>query len=147
MTLILEPLEAKDSKELEQVFSLVSNFLEPGGIFVFDVNTKRKFTEVYGENSYVFEEDGVFCSWQNFFNPRTLKCEFALSIFTEDKDGRWTRQDEYHVEKCHTEKIISSKLKKSGLEILGVYSDFRDTAATDDDMRHFYVTRAVKSGT
>ncbi len=130
--------------DLERVFALVHNFLEPGGIFVFDVNTKRKFTEVYGENSYVFEEEGVFCAWQNSFNPKTLKCEFLLSIFTEDEDGKWTRQDEYHVEKCHTQRSISDKLKKCGFEILGKYADFNDTPASEMDMRHFYVVKAIK---
>ena len=130
--------------ELDKVFSLVNNFLEPGGIFVFDVNTEKKFREIYGDNSYIFEDDGVYCGWQNYFDEKTMKCEFCLSIFTEDEDGRYTRQDEYHVEKCHKERVIRDKLKKCGFELIGIYSDFNENTATDKDLRHFYVAKNVK---
>ena len=144
VTCTLDSLNYLEStKELTHVFSLVNNFLEEGGIFVFDVNTERKFSEVYGDNAYVFEDEGVYCGWQNYYNEKSGKCRFALSIFRECEDGRYERLDEYHTEKCHKEKIIDRELKKCGFEILGKYSDFKDTPACDDDMRHFYVVRNI----
>ncbi len=144
VTCTLDSLNYLEStKDLSLVFSLVNNFLEEGGIFVFDVNTERKFREIYGENSYVFEDEGVFCTWQNYYNEKSGKCNFALSIFTECEDGRYERSDEYHTEKCHKEKVIERELKKCGFEILGKYSDFKDTPAAWEDMRHFYVVRNV----
>ena len=131
------------TKDLSLVFSLVNNFLEEGGIFVFDLNTERKFREVYGENSYVFEDEGVYCGWTNYYNEKTGKCNFALSIFTECEDGRYERSDELHTEKCHKEKTVKKELIKNGFEIIGVYGDLDGTPATDEDMRHIYVARNV----
>ena len=131
------------TKDLSLVFSLVNNFMEEGGIFVFDLNTERKFREVYGENAYVFEDEGVYCGWQNYYNEKTGKCNFALSIFTECEDGRYERSDELHTEKCHKIKTVEKELKKCGFEILGIYKDFDDTPASDEDMRHFWVVRNI----
>lgn len=131
------------TKELSCVFSIVNNFLEEGGIFVFDLNTEYKFRNTYGCNSYVFEDKGVFCTWQNDYNEKSGKCVFYVSVFEEENDGRYVRSDEYHVEKCHKEKTVERELKKCGFEILGVYSDFNDSPVNDKTPRAFYVARNI----
>ena len=87
--------------DLRACFATVHNYLDPDGLFFFDVNTPYKFETVYGENSYLFDEeteDGrlVYCGWQNYYDPRTHLCDFDLSVFTEDADGRYRREDESH---------------------------------------------------
>lgn len=131
------------TKELSSVFALVNNFLEEGGIFVFDLNTEYKFSHVYGNNSYVFEDEGVFCVWQNEYNEKNGKCNFCVSVFEEDEDGKYYRTDEYHTEKCHKRKTVEKELKKCGFELLGVYSDFNNNPAEETDPRHFYVARNI----
>ena len=131
-------------KDLEKCFSLVHNFLEPGGLFFFDMNTKRKFEQVYGDNSYVFEDDGVFCVWQNSYNAKTGCCDFYLSLFSEDEDGRYCREDEYHRERCYSDRTIINALKKCGFEMIGVYSDLEFTPSDKDDLRMFFAAKAIK---
>ena len=48
---------------LERCFSLVRNYLDPDGLFIFDVNSPHKFRTFYGENQYVMEAPGVYCGW------------------------------------------------------------------------------------
>ena len=72
------------TKELSAVFALVNNFLEEGGLFIFDLNTEYKFKNIYGNNSYVFEDQGVFCTWQNEYVEKSGKCKFCVSVFEED---------------------------------------------------------------
>ena len=78
-----------DDGDLCKCFEKVHLFLEPDGLFIFDVNTPRKFAEVYGGNAYVFEEEGRFTVWQNDFDTDSGICTFALDSFTRQKDGRY----------------------------------------------------------
>ena len=61
----------RNTKELQKVFSLVNNYLYPGGVFLFDMNTPYKFENIYADNSYVLEDDGIYCGWQNEYNSKT----------------------------------------------------------------------------
>ena len=57
--------------ELDILFSKLKNFISPGGLFIFDINTERKFGEIYANNVYTYDADGVFCVWQNSFDKKT----------------------------------------------------------------------------
>ena len=71
------------SEALSKCFSLVNNYLGPGGVFVFDVNTPYKFETVFGERDYCMEAEGVFCGWHNDYDRRHKTCRFDLTIFTK----------------------------------------------------------------
>ena len=56
--------------DLEACFATVHNYLDPDGLFFFDVNTPYKFEHIYGDNSYIFDEETssglIYCGWQNY---------------------------------------------------------------------------------
>ena len=126
---------------LESFFACMELYIEKGGLLIFDVNTKKKFEEVYGFNSYVLESDGVLCAWQNYYNPKTRLCDFDLSFFVEGPDGRYTRSDESQSERYHPTKTLKSLLGAHSFEILAVVGDFDMTPATNDDLRHYYICK------
>ena len=74
------------TKELKKCLSLVHNYLVPDGLFLFDINGKRKFEEIYADNSYVMEEGDSVCVWQNSYNPKTKLCDFFITLFEEDEE-------------------------------------------------------------
>ena len=110
--------------DLERCLGLVHNYLEPGGVFVFDVNTPKKFREFYGDNDYILEDDGVMCCWQNHFDPRRGLCDFAVSVFEENDDGTWRRTDALQRERCYTRKKLEQSLAGAGFSVQGIYTDF-----------------------
>lgn len=130
--------------DLAKCFALVHNYLIPDGLFIFDVNTKKKFTEVYGDESYVFDDGDVFCTWQNDFDPQSGICDFLLTFFVKNQKGLWQRYEESQVEKYHSTETLSALLSEAGFEILGVYSDFAGKAACEEDLRHYYVCKNIK---
>ena len=135
--------------ELRKTFSLVHNYSDPDGLFIFDVNTPYKFEKVYADNSYILEDEddeggAVFCGWQNFYDTESRKCDFYLSVFTENKNGEYCREDEHQIERCYTERDIKEALAKTGFELLGVYSDFAFREREDNDERWYFVARAKK---
>lgn len=137
--------------ELEACFACVHNYLDPDGIFIFDVNSPHKFETVYADNAYVLEAEAdidgrsaqVFCGWQNCYDPESRLCDFFLSIFTEEEDGSYTREDEQQTERCYTEDELCSVLEAVGFEVLEVLCDL-DSDPHDEAERLFFVARCKK---
>ena len=135
--------------ELKKCFSLVHNYLDPDGLFLFDVNTPYKFKNVYGSNSYVYEEDDCgnesFCVWQNFYDEKTKLCDFSLTVF-ERNEGKesYSRRDELQTERCYSNDELIKTLTECGFELIGFYSDFNFTPANDENERWYVVARAKK---
>lgn len=67
--------------ELEEVFRLVNNYLDPKGIFLFDFNTVHKYRDVIGDST-IAEDRGV-CSfiWDNRYYEKEQINEYYLTLF------------------------------------------------------------------
>lgn len=135
--------------ELERVFSLAHNYLDPDGLFLFDMNTPHKFENIYAQNTYVYEEEDcggeVFCVWQNYYDKKSGLCDFKLTVFEKTEEGTsYSRRDEEQCERCYSKEEVASSLKKNGFELINIYSDFKFTPASDTDERWYFVARAKK---
>lgn len=116
--------------------------VKDGGLFVFDMNSKFKFENIYADNAYVLESDGVFCAWENDYNPNTKICHFYLSIFCEDQDGRYTRSDEVQKERMYTVKQMKNLFKETSFTLCGIFSGFDFADADEDrDERLYYILK------
>ncbi|MBQ8689203.1 MAG: class I SAM-dependent methyltransferase [Clostridia bacterium] len=130
--------------QLKKCLSLVHNYLIPNGIFIFDINGKHKFENVYADRSYVMETEGSLCVWQNFYNPKSKLCDFYITLFSETEEGTYERYDEAQRERMYTLKSMKNALAQTGFEFLGAYSDFNFKNATDGDDRIYIVARCIK---
>ncbi len=138
-----------DDGDIEKVFALAHNYLDPDGLFLFDVNTPYKFENVYGNNTYVYEDEdcgeGNFCVWQNFYDKNQGLCDFSLTVFEQNDDKKtYSRRDETQTERCYSREKIENTLEKSGFELIGFYSDFNLTPDTETCERWYIVARAKK---
>lgn len=127
-------------KNLEKAIKKVALFLEPGGLFIFDVNTPYKHCEVLGNNIFVLEDDEVYCVWQNFTNNKTLTTEISLDFF-QYQNGVYKRFSESFKERGYNSQEISKILAKSGLEILAVYDGTTEKKPSEKTERWVYVVR------
>ena len=129
-------------EDIASALESAAGALKNGGLFIFDMNSKYKFENIYSDNSYVLESDGVYCGWQNYYNPKTKICDFYLSIFTENDDGSYTRCDEYQREKMYTVRQMTKLIDESGFELCGIFSDF-DFGIADENLneRLYYVLK------
>ena len=124
--------------ELSKVFSLVKNYLNPGGIFVFDINTPYKYEQVLGDNTFVQDENGIFYVWQNFFDGEY--CDFLIDFFVK-KDDTYTRFTEEHTQRCHTFKEMLDIIEDAGLSLEGVYNDLSFSDPVQNSERIFFVVK------
>ena len=140
-------------KDLTACFSLVHNYLDPDGLFLFDVNTPYKFETIYGQNAYILEDSfgkgknakNIYCGWQNCYDKTTRICDFDLSLFEEQPDGSYFRSAEHQQERCYSMDELKTALEKSGFEILGVFADYQFSAPTETAERWYFAARAKKS--
>ena len=130
--------------ELEKCFALVHNYLNPNGLFLFDVNTPHKFRHTYGVNDFILENEGAVCCWQNQFDADSGLCDFILTIFEKQSDGRYSRTDTVQTERCYSRSHLTRALKQAGFEMLGIYEDYGFTPATRRADRWYVAARCRK---
>ena len=130
--------------DVKKTFDLMHNYLIPDGIFVFDINGKAKFENIYADRSYVMEEDGGVCIWQNYYDKKTKLCDFYITLFEECSDGRYERYDDEQRERMYTVSEMRKMLLASGFDFIGAYSDFDFSEATDNSERIYIAARCKK---
>lgn len=127
--------------DLLKVFNLCRNYLNPGGIMIFDINSEYKLKEVLGNNTFVFEDDKVYYVWRNEYCEEEKICAFCLDFFVKEVGGTYTRFSEYQEERAYSEKEISAAAEAAGLEVLGCFSDFDFQKPKSDSERLFFVLK------
>ncbi len=132
-----------DKDGISAMLERVYKYLSDGGIFIFDVNSKYKFENIYGRNSYILEEDGILCAWENYYSKSTKKCHFYLSVFAENKEGTYNRFNEIQTEYMYRQKLLCELSQKAGFSVCGVFSgfDFANADETKDERLYFVLKK------
>lgn len=116
-----------------ECFRGAADCLESGGAFVFDVNTVRKHREILGNNTFVYDVDGVYCVWSNFLDESDNGVDIELDLFLENEDGTYTRVEESFREIALPNEEYTRLLNKAGFEVVNVldydtYNNVTDSA-------------------
>lgn len=128
-------------EDLLQVFSLVNNYLDPGGIFVFDLNTVYKYKEILGDQVIAEDrEEGSFI-WENQYDEETRENLYQLVLFLPREDGLYERYEEIHYQKAYTIEKIRKLLEKAGMEFVAVYDAFTEEPPLESSERVYVVAR------
>ena len=113
-----------EEKDLLQVFRLVNNYLDPGGIFIFDMNTVYKYREVLGDTTIAENRDSCSFIWENTWYEEEMINEYDLTLFVQEEGSRYRRFDEEHYQKAWERKTVERLLEEAGLMLLAVYDGF-----------------------
>lgn len=98
--------------QLGEVFHRLRLFIEPGGVFVFDINTPEKLRSQNGE-VYIDETENVYCVWRAEFNDTIKVCTYGMDIFIRE-GALWTRRQEEHTEYAHEPEFLLGLLQENG---------------------------------
>ncbi len=130
-----------EKDELLEVFKLANNYLDPKGLFIFDMNTPYKYREIIGDQTIAeAREDSAFI-WDNRWDEEEQINEYDLSIFIEDEDGRYERYDEVHTQRGYALDEVKALIQQAGLELVAVYDGYTDREETPLSERWVIVAR------
>ena len=110
-------------KDLDRMLSRVALFLERGGLFIFDVNTKHKFETVYKDRTYAYETEDAFIVWESDYSEQARRAYFRITLFEAQKGGGYTRRECVRCERMYTLRALKNAAKRHGLELLAVYDE------------------------
>ncbi len=125
------------TEDVEKLFALVYNYLNPGGIFIFDINSPYKLREVLGNEPIVYDDDEMFYIWENELEEPF--CHFYISFFIREQDGRYTRCDEMQTQRIYEVEELENAARKAGLVVHGVYDNLSFSPPKADSERLFFV--------
>lgn len=132
-----------DDEDMQQVFNLVNNYLHPGGLFVFDLNTEYKFKEIYGENTFSETDEDAVYIWENYYDEDERINEYYLNFFMKNETGTYDRTQEEHFERAYSLDEIKRFIEKSGMKFEAAYDAFTFEPVKENSERIYVVAREV----
>lgn len=124
--------------DLQNYFNGVYTHLKSNGLFIFDINSYYKLSEILGNNIYTYSEEDVFYTWENVFEDSLLS--MFLTFFVK-KGDLYERFEEEHLERAYTEKELEQELKKANLEVIAKFDGYTENYVQANTERIVYVIR------
>ena len=126
--------------DIKKTFERVSLFMEEEGLFIFDFNTVYKHKSVLGNNTFIYDLEDVFCSWQNRYKSLNNRVTIELDFFIK-KGNLYERQSERFAEITFETDVIESLLKECGFKDVYVYDDMTFDTPKQDSQRVLFVAK------
>lgn len=129
-----------DEDDLEKYFSSVKEHLKDDRIFIFDVNSYYKLSEILGNNIYTYSEEDVFYTWENVFEDDMVS--MFLTFFV--KQGElYERFEEGHFERAYKEEELESALSNCGLKVINKFDGYSNNKVQANSERIVYVVKKI----
>ena len=112
----------RELSELKEVFSWVNNYLDPNGLFIFDMNTEYKYQNILGDNTFAEVREQASFIWENTYDSDKRINEYDLNLFIKLEGDNYKRFEERHVQKAYTFDEILSAIDSSNM-VLEKYLD------------------------
>lgn len=104
-----------DREDLLQVFRLVNNYLDPEGLFLFDMNSVCHYEQLCADNTFAESRDDCSFIWENSFDTQTRINEYDLTLFLRREEGLYERFLETHRERAWSGEEVEALLAEAGL--------------------------------
>lgn len=128
-----------EEDELVKVFSLVNNYLFPGGIFIFDFNTDYKYREVIGDSTIAENREDCSFIWENAYDPEGRINEYDLTLFLRREEGLFEKVTETHLQRGYEPEEMAELLERAGLKLLLMRDADTDGPVTAQSERVYMV--------
>lgn len=138
----LDSINHLDSiKAVEACFNCVYECLNTDGVFVFDVNTLYKHKNILADNTFVFDEEDFFLSWDNeYMGDGAVRILLDFFVFNGNSYDRYSEE---FCEKAYSLDSIISLLEKTGFSVIGMYNDLTDNPPEEDSERIYFAAKKI----
>ena len=128
-----------DPKDCEEAIRRIYKVLNPGGCFIFDVNTPEKLRAMDGQ-VFLDEDDDVYCVWRGEFDEASNICSYGMDLF-QRRGETWERSFEEHREYAYSREQLVGYLKSAGFTHIAVYADRLFEAPREGEQRIYIKAR------
>ncbi len=126
-------------EQVVNTFKGVYEYLEEGGLFLFDVHSLYKMNHLFKNQTYALNDEDVSLIWLCYEGEYPDSVEHDLSFFQLDEASqKYDRYDELHFQRTFSVEQYSSWLKNAGFSILKITADFNDGEIKQDAERIFF---------
>ena len=129
-----------EEDDLLQVFKLVNNYLDIGGLFIFDLNTEYKYRQIGDATIAENSEEGSFI-WENNYYEEDMINEYDLTLFIRGEDGRYDRYMENHLQRAYPLDRVKELIEEAGLEFVTAYDAFTREPVKAESERVYVIAR------
>lgn len=130
-----------DYEDLVQVLGLVNNYLDPAGVFIFDLNTEYKYRELLGDRTIAESREESSFIWENEYDPETRTNEYDLTLFVREEGELFRRYEETHFQRAYGVEEIKDALLEAGMEFVAAYDAFTREPVREDSERIYVIAR------
>ena len=131
-----------DPADCAEAIRRVYKALNPGGCFIFDVNTPQKLRAM-DDQIFLDEDEDVYCVWRGEFDPQTNICTYWMDLFQRQGD-LWRRSCEEHREYAYSQQQLTDFLKDAGFTSIEVFADRVLTDPSPEEQRIYFKARKGK---
>lgn len=129
-------------QELVQVFRLVNNYLDPGGVFIFDLNTEYKYRELLADNTFAEDREESSFIWSNYYDAEEQVNEYDLTLFI--KEGELYRKyEETHYQRAYSLEEVKRAISEAGMEFVASYDACTRLPVRKDSERIYVIAREM----
>ncbi|MBE6992542.1 MAG: class I SAM-dependent methyltransferase [Ruminococcaceae bacterium] len=129
-----------DPEDAAKTFERLKFFINPNGLFIFDINSAYKLKNLDG-GMFIDEDENSYCVWRTEFNEETNLCFYGMDIFKKQKNELWKRGFEEHYEYAYTPEQLKQLLEANGFHDVKFYADRKNEAPKEDELRIFITAR------
>ena len=124
---------------LKKIFERIRNcFIEPDGLLVFDISSRYKLENILGSNTYIYNTDDIFYTWENKYKKPF--CKMELNFFKKGESG-FDRFEEVQIQRAYSEKEIKEALLESGFSEIKVYGGYDFSPVLKESLRLVFVAK------
>lgn len=133
-------------EDLVRVFSLVNNYLDEGGIFIFDLNTEYKFREVLADNTFAENRENAAFIWDNYYYEEERVNEYDLNLYIQEtpQTGLYRKYCEVHYQKAYPLDVVMECILQAGMEYVCAYDAFTKEPPKPESERIYVVAREAR---
>ncbi len=130
-----------EEEQLLSTFKWVNNYLEPQGLFIFDISTEYKYESMLADKTFAEQTEDAAYIWENYYDAEEAVNEFVVNFFIKNEQGHYMRTEEYHYQRAYSTDKIKELLDQAGLELIGVYDDYTSNPHHENTLRATFVAR------
>lgn len=129
-----------EQADFVQVLRLVNNYLDPGGIFIFDMKTRYFFEEILAERTFAEQREDAALIWENTFDEARAVNEYAVTIYKrEEESGRYRREEEFHYQRAYCLAEIRRMLAEAGMQFVQAFAAYTEEPPRESECERIFI--------